>query len=82
MAEDEALFDPTMKKKKKKKKVLIDLDSLDDSSSAPAVEEIDQEPEPARESVDNKTVDDDIDLSEDFSSAKKKKKKKKERESF
>lgn len=82
MAEDEALFDPTMKKKKKKKKVLIDLDSLDDSSSAPAVEEIDQEPEPARESVDNKTVDDDIDLSEDFSSAKKKKKKKKKGSPF
>lgn len=85
MAEDEAVFDPTMKKKKKKKKIPIDLDALDNSSSTPAVDmQTEQESEPTKEPrvVDNKTVEDDIDLSDDFSSLKKKKKKKKKGSPF
>lgn len=71
-----------MKKKKKKKKIPIDLDALDDSNSTPAVEQTEQEPELSKENLDNKTIDDDLDLSDDFSSAKKKKKKKKKGSPF
>lgn len=79
MAEDEAVFDPTMKKKKKKKKVL-DLDALEDSN-APSNVEDKSENVPDVDNKDNEVTEekeekDILDL-DDFSGMKKKKKKKK-----
>ncbi|XP_022083915.1 eukaryotic translation initiation factor 2 subunit 2-like [Acanthaster planci] len=79
MADDEAIFDPTMKKKKKKKKMPFDLEAAlegggdtQESTEAPEKEEAPKNTE-ANE-ADKKTEDMDFDL--DFSLKKKKKKKK------
>lgn len=83
MAEDEAMFDPTMKKKKKKKKVPLDLDALEESNAPSNVDEKNDNP-PENENQDNVATEekedkedtDILDL-DDFSGMKKKKKKKK-----
>lgn len=82
MAEDEAMFDPTMKKKKKKKKVPLDLDALEEPSAPSNVDEK-NENTPESENQDNaaeekegKEDKDILDL-DDFTGMKKKKKKKK-----
>ncbi|KAJ7360549.1 eukaryotic translation initiation factor 2 [Desmophyllum pertusum] len=83
MAEDEATFDPTMKKKKKKKKVPLDLDALEEPSAPSNADEKNENP-PESESQDNVATEekedkedtDILDL-DDFSGMKKKKKKKK-----
>lgn len=82
MAEDEAIFDPSMKKKKKKKKTPFDLSALEDGSAVNADGDIqaengleskdDYEKENREERDDDNTHDLD-----DFSGMKKKKKKKK-----
>ncbi|XP_031567202.1 eukaryotic translation initiation factor 2 subunit 2-like [Actinia tenebrosa] len=72
MAEDEMMFDPTMKKKKKKKKVPLDLDGLEGEG---VVEDKDGAPE-ANDNEQDEPKDVSLDL-EDFSEMKKKKKKKK-----
>uniref|UniRef100_A0A2I9LPV5 Eukaryotic translation initiation factor 2 subunit 2 n=1 Tax=Centruroides hentzi TaxID=88313 RepID=A0A2I9LPV5_9SCOR len=82
MAEDEAIFDPSMKKKKKKKKTPFDLSALEDGSSVNVDGDIqaenglenkdDYEKENREEKEDDTTHDLD-----DFSGMKKKKKKKK-----
>lgn len=72
MAEDEAIFDPTLKKKKKKKKTTFDIDAALAESNAdnePANNAV--EAEPKEEEQDDANVD--IDL--DFTKKKKKKKK-------
>ncbi|CAH1129881.1 unnamed protein product [Ceutorhynchus assimilis] len=74
MAEDEAIFDPTLKKKKKKKKTTFDIDAALAEGDAPesttnGLE--DNEAPPAQEDADDNA---DIDL--DFTKQKKKKKKK------
>ncbi|XP_071785798.1 eukaryotic translation initiation factor 2 subunit 2-like [Asterias amurensis] len=79
MTEEEAIFDPNMKKKKKKKKTPFDLEAAlegggdtPESTDAPAAEDTPQ----STESKDTeKKTDDDFDLDE-FSVKKKKKKKK------
>jgi len=77
MAEEELLFDPTMKKKKKKKvqiEDLMDTAPAIDQESKPADEPVKEvEKEKEKEKVDKLT--DDLDL-DDFSNLKKKKKKK------
>ncbi|XP_020623853.1 eukaryotic translation initiation factor 2 subunit 2-like isoform X2 [Orbicella faveolata] len=83
MAEDEAMFDPTMKKKKKKKKVPLDLDALEEPNAPSNVDEKNDNP-PENENQDNVATEekedkedtDILDL-DDFSGMKKKKKKKK-----
>merc|ERR1712117_914367 len=84
MTEEEAAFDPTLKKKKKKKKTPFDLDAVvagnDQSETAEARE--DAAPAAAEDDIDLESfgekddgaVDDDIDL-ESFGKKKKKKKK-------
>jgi len=76
MAEDEAVFDPSLKKKKKKKKTPFDLDAAlagddggDAETSAPAAKEPEEPEEKAKE--------DDFNIDDDFSNLTKKKKKKK-----
>ncbi|KXJ24270.1 eukaryotic translation initiation factor 2 subunit 2 [Exaiptasia diaphana] len=69
MAEDEMMFDPTMKKKKKKKKMPLDLDGFEADS---ANQEVEKTNEP--EEIPEKDISLDLD---DFSDLKKKKKKKK-----
>jgi len=77
MAEEEMLFDPTMKKKKKKK--VINLDDIEDPKKTPEPK-LSEEPKPVeevQEKIKEKVakVTDDFDL-DDFSNLKKKKKKK------
>lgn len=77
MAEEELLFDPTMKKKKKKK---VQIEDLMDTAPAPEpeskpVEEPDKEVEKEKEKEKVDKLADDLDL-DDFSNLKKKKKKK------
>lgn len=84
MAEDEAIFDPTMmKKKKKKKKTPFDLDAAMGETGGEATESSPAPAEPAAENGESKPeggdkkVEDDFGLDDDFSSLPKKKKKKK-----
>ncbi|KAG8190782.1 hypothetical protein JTE90_005818 [Oedothorax gibbosus] len=79
MTEDEAIFDPLLKKKKKKKKMPFDPSSLEDNSMSNDGNDY------AQDEVDNAKEDMDIDDREDtvldlddFSGLKKKKKKKKQ----
>ncbi|CAH1113189.1 unnamed protein product [Psylliodes chrysocephalus] len=77
MAEDDAIFDPSLKKKKKKKKTSFDIDAAlaegnTENDSAPANDADNKESAAAGEDQDDGNVD--IDL--DFTKAKKKKKKK------
>ncbi|XP_073233200.1 eukaryotic translation initiation factor 2 subunit 2-like [Porites lutea] len=80
MAEDEAMFDPTMKKKKKKKKIPIDLDALEESNPPSNVDEKSEKTTEGdnqiKDATDEKEEKDILDL-DDFSGMKKKKKKKK-----
>ncbi|KAK3741163.1 hypothetical protein QZH41_011831 [Actinostola sp. cb2023] len=72
MAEDEMMFDPTMKKKKKKKKSPLDLDGLEDDSVSQEKDEV------SKTNDVEKPQGKDISLNlDDFSDMKKKKKKKK-----
>ncbi|ELT89085.1 hypothetical protein CAPTEDRAFT_152704 [Capitella teleta] len=78
MAEDELMFDTSMKKKKKKKKTPFDLDAAEKEAEsvehpAPAADEADETAEVAEE---EKTAADDFSLDDDFSNFTKKKKKK------
>ncbi|XP_058971373.1 eukaryotic translation initiation factor 2 subunit 2 isoform X2 [Pocillopora verrucosa] len=79
MAEDEAMFDPTMKKKKKKKKVPLDLDALEEPSTPSNMDENTHEMENQENTVEEKEEKEDKDILDldDFSGMKKKKKKKK-----
>ncbi|RMX50197.1 hypothetical protein pdam_00004830, partial [Pocillopora damicornis] len=79
MAEDEAMFDPTMKKKKKKKKVPLDLDALEEPSAPSNIDENTHEMENQENTVEEKEEKEDKDILDldDFSGMKKKKKKKK-----
>lgn len=75
MAEDEAMFDPTLKKKKKKKKTPFDLDAAlaGEEPAEPTTETPAQnEPEETEEKKDE-----DFNIDDDFSNLTKKKKKKK-----
>jgi len=75
MAEDEAVFDLSLKKKKKKKKTPFDLDAAlagdegGDAEAPPAAKEPEEPEEKAKE--------DDFNIDDDFSNLTKKKKKKK-----
>ncbi|XP_013383753.1 eukaryotic translation initiation factor 2 subunit 2 [Lingula anatina] len=75
MAEDEAIFDPSLKKKKKKKKTPFDMEAaMSGETAEPAPEEETKEEE---ETEEKEAVDDeDLNL-DDFTNMKKKKKKKK-----
>jgi len=88
MAEEEMLFDPTMKKKKKKK--VINLDDLDDAKAsalappepekkAVTFQEEPKEGEQDKEKEKTSKISDELDL-DDFSNLKKKKKKKVKKE--
>uniref|UniRef100_A0A6P7GV16 Eukaryotic translation initiation factor 2 subunit 2 n=1 Tax=Diabrotica virgifera virgifera TaxID=50390 RepID=A0A6P7GV16_DIAVI len=77
MAEDDAIFDPTLKKKKKKKKTTFDIDAAlaegnieNDSGNAPAAEADNIESKP-----DDDQDDGNVDIDLDFTKKKKKKKK-------
>lgn len=84
MAEDELMFDPTMKKKKKKK--VINLDEFDEPAAVQATEP--EEKTPSEQEVEkevvkekSKVVIDDLDM-DDFSNLRKKKKKKVKKEAL
>ncbi|XP_072400055.1 eukaryotic translation initiation factor 2 subunit 2 [Diabrotica undecimpunctata] len=77
MAEDDAIFDPTLKKKKKKKKTTFDIDAAlaegnieNDSGNAPAADADNLESKP-----DDDQDDGNVDIDLDFTKKKKKKKK-------
>lgn len=72
MADDENIFDPSLKKKKKKKKTPFDPSALEDTTSQDGQEKEDAE----KENRDDRDEDAALDL-DDFSGLKKKKKKKK-----
>lgn len=78
MADDESIFDPSLKKKKKKKKTPFDPSALEDGSAADVAQaENGIEKEDAeKENREDKDDDPSLDL-DDFSGLKKKKKKKK-----
>ncbi|KAL1475882.1 hypothetical protein MTO96_019105 [Rhipicephalus appendiculatus] len=77
MADDESIFDPSLKKKKKKKKTPFDPSALEDGSADVAQAENGIEKEDAeKENREDKDDDPTLDL-DDFSGLKKKKKKKK-----
>uniref|UniRef100_A0A2R5L7N8 Eukaryotic translation initiation factor 2 subunit 2 n=1 Tax=Ornithodoros turicata TaxID=34597 RepID=A0A2R5L7N8_9ACAR len=77
MADDEALFDPTLKKKKKKKKTPFDPSAFEDGAAPDQATENGIEKEDAeKENKDEKEEDPTLDLDE-LSGLKKKKKKKK-----
>jgi len=77
MAEEDALFDPTLVKKKKKKKTAFDLDAalgLEDSSNANASENANMNDDGIEMGgVGGNDIDDNLDL-ESFGKKKKKKK--------
>jgi len=75
MAEDEAMFDFSMKKKKKSKKTPFDLDAAMGDEAAEAAAPAEEEPAPA-EPKKEAAADDEL-LDDDLSSLTKKKKKKK-----
>jgi len=82
MAEDEAVFDPSLKKKKKKKKTPFDLDAAlagdDATETTETSEPKDQAAETAPAQDEEKTdKTDDFNMDDDFSNMTKKKKKKK-----
>jgi len=77
MADDDAVFDPTLKKKKKKKKTPFDLDAAMAGESA-ATEEVEApSAEPEEKPAEQEEKIEDFSLDDDFSSMTKKKKKKK-----
>uniref|UniRef100_A0A1W7RAJ6 Eukaryotic translation initiation factor 2 subunit 2 n=1 Tax=Hadrurus spadix TaxID=141984 RepID=A0A1W7RAJ6_9SCOR len=82
MAEDEAIFDPLLRKKKKKKKTPFDLSALEDGSvpgidgDMQAENGLENRDECEKENREEKDEDANLDL-DDFSGLKKKKKKKK-----
>jgi len=76
MAEDEAVFDLSLKKKKKKKKTPFDLDAAL-AGDEPTETEAPVQKEPAAEEEAEKPEKDDFNMDDDFSDLTKKKKKKK-----
>lgn len=76
MADDEALFDPTLKKKKKKKKIPFDPTAFEDGGAAEVQAENGIEKEDAEKEKEEKEEDPALDL-DDLTGLKKKKKKKK-----
>lgn len=70
MAEDDAIFDPTLKKKKKKKKTTFDLEAALAEGSADVTDNVELDGEAKDEEND-----DNVDLDLDFTKKKKKKKK-------
>ncbi|KAK9885955.1 hypothetical protein WA026_013831 [Henosepilachna vigintioctopunctata] len=77
MAEDEAIFDPTLKKKKKKKKTTFDIDAALAEGNANETSEIGNGELESKEDENRQKDDDaeDVDLDLDFTKKKKKKKK-------
>lgn len=73
MAEDEAIFDPSLKKKKKKKKTAFDIDAA--LAEADTNEPVSQTPAADMENKDEDGQDDNVEIDLDFSKKKKKKKK-------
>lgn len=82
MTEEDAIFDPSIKKKKKKKKTNFDLDAAlgegENETITTTAPEANEEHTEAPNATEEAPVEDNLDLELDFSKQKKKKKKKKD----